>query len=191
MKKPPANLPPITDPLPSFTYHPDPFFTGAFERTEAPCDACRRLAPVIYAGPVFGDLDHQPTLCPWCIASGLAHERFGATFIDVESLDTLIPQPIADLLVERTPFINTFQQGHWPACCADACTLVGPLSIAQFRERFREFEGSLLSHIIHDLGVSGRAALNLLESLQRDQSPALILFACRSCDSKKFHIDTL
>lgn len=191
MKKPPKNLPLITEALPTFTYHPDPFFTGAFERTEANCDACHRLAPVIYSGPLFGDFDDQPTLCPWCIASGNAHETFNASFIDAESLDELIPQSTADLLIERTPFIDTFQQGHWPACCNDACTLQGPFSIAQFRERFREFESSLLGHIIHDLGISGRAALTFLESLQRDHSPALILFCCRSCDSLKFHIDAL
>ena len=38
-----------------------------------------------------------------------------------------------------------------------------------------------MMHIVHELGISGGAARQFLESLRRDQSPTVFVFKCHHC----------
>ena len=73
---------------PVFQYHPDPFATGLFQMQNEPvtCPCCGRDTSVIYKGP-FYSVDEVENLCPDCIASGAAAEKFDGEFQDSESVD--------------------------------------------------------------------------------------------------------
>ena len=74
--------------LPFFKYHPDPFATGTFRRLDEPvfCPCCGRETYIVYAGPFYSE-DEVNNLCPHCIASGAAAEKYSGEFQDSESTD--------------------------------------------------------------------------------------------------------
>jgi hypothetical protein len=45
--------------------------------------------------------------------------------------------------------------------------------------------------IVHQMGISGDAARQKLESLRRDQSPTAFVFKCHHCDTQPFYVDSL
>ena len=69
--------------IPTFKYHPDPLNTGAFEISEegVVCDCCGKVTHIYYEAPFYAvdDIDY---LCPACIASGKAAEKFDGSFQD-------------------------------------------------------------------------------------------------------------
>lgn len=181
--------PSVSEPLPTFRYHPDPVASGSVESSSERCRCCKRARGAIYTGPVFAEKDLDDKLCPWCIADGSAAEKFGATFTDIESLDDGIPEAVAELLITRTPGVAHWQSGRWPACCGDACAFLAPMGIAEARAHRRELEGELMGYIVHEMGISGGAASRLLQSLSRDHGPTLMLFRCLSCAREHPHLD--
>ncbi|HEX5829769.1 MAG TPA: CbrC family protein, partial [Gemmatimonadaceae bacterium] len=69
----------MTEPLPSFRYHPDPVAAGSIEPSDAVCRCCGRARGYIYAGPVCAEEEFDDALCPWCITDGQAAARFAAS----------------------------------------------------------------------------------------------------------------
>jgi len=179
----------MTEPLPTFRYHPDPVATGCVEESEAPCASCEDSRGFIYVGPVYADDDYEEAICPWCIADGSAHATLGATFVEPEVFADGTPDAAIAEIAERTPGYAAWQHEVWPACCNDATAFLGPVGIAEIREQYRELEGVVLSHIIHELGVAGGAATRMLESLHRNASPTAYLFRCLHCGEPKVHVD--
>ena len=90
--------------LPFFKYHPDPFATGTFRRLDEPvfCPCCGRETYIVYAGPFYSE-DEVNNLCPHCIASGAAAEKYSGEFQDSESTDKVNSPEKLDELVHRTP----------------------------------------------------------------------------------------
>jgi len=64
--------------LPDFKYHPNPIATGSIVPSVEVCPVCGESRGLAYDGIPYGtnDLEH---ICPWCIADGSAHEKFGGT----------------------------------------------------------------------------------------------------------------
>jgi len=62
-------------------------------------------------------------------------------------------------------------------------------TVAEIRARFYQLEGSLMMHIVHEMGISGGAARQMLESFYRDRSPTVFVFKCRHCDTQPFYVD--
>ena len=46
-----------------------------------------------------------------------------------------------------------------------------------------------MMYIVQELHMSGGAARNLLESLDRDAGPTAYVFQCRRCDAQRTFID--
>lgn len=90
--------------LPFFKYHPDPFATGTFCRMDEPvfCPCCGQETSIIYAGPFYSK-DEVNCLCPHCIASGAAAEKYSGEFQDSESTDEVDSPNKLDELVHRPP----------------------------------------------------------------------------------------
>ena len=99
------------------------------------------------------------------------------------------PEAAISEISERTPGYSAWQSEVWPSCCDDATAFVGPVGIAELRERYRELEGFVLSHIIYELAISGGAATRMLQSLRRDASPTAYLFTCLHCGQPRVHVD--
>ena len=72
--------------LPTFRYHPDPLSTGSIEESENTCGCCGESRGYIYTGPVYTAEELHAPICPWCIASGAAHARFNAEFVDAAAV---------------------------------------------------------------------------------------------------------
>jgi uncharacterized protein len=175
--------------LPAFRYHPDPLASGSVIRSDAICECCGEQRGYRYDGPVYTEAVLESGLCPWCIADGSAHQRFGAIFVDTEAFPETTPPAVVDEITQRTPGYSTWQSERWPECCGDATAFVGPMGIQEIREKYRELEGSLLNHIIYEMGISGGTATRLLASLERDKGPTAYLFRCLHCGTHLFHID--
>ena len=172
---------------PDFRYHPDPIASGSVVPSDATCACWGQARGFAYAGPVYAE-EAVDALCPWCIASGAAHEKFDAEFVDPEAFDG-VPDDAVETIVERTPGFNAWQGERWPACCDDATAFLTPAGIAEIRGTYRSMEGAVLSHIIHELQVSGGAALRMLESLRADESPTAFLFQCLHCERQHVYVD--
>ena len=174
--------------LPEFRYHPDPVRSGSVVESTDACRCCGERRGYVYTGPAYTEQDLDEALCPWCIADGSAHRMFDVTFVDSEALAD-VPERILREVSERTPGYHAWQGEQWPSCCGDATAFLGPVGIEEIRSRYRELEGSLLAHIVHQMQISGGGAARLLEALRRDASPTAYLFRCLYCQQYRFHID--
>lgn len=175
--------------LPQFRYHPDPLRSGSIEVSQTECRCCGRPRGYIYTGPVYAEEELDEAICPWCIADGSAAKQFEAQFVDEEALSTDASEDVYEELSRRTPGYNSWQNEQWPVCCEDATAFLGAVGIAELRRDFREWEGAMLNHILYEMKISGRAALNMLESLHKDKGPTAYLFECLHCRRQHFHVD--
>jgi uncharacterized protein CbrC (UPF0167 family) len=177
--------------LPTFRYHPDPLASGSIVASKATCRCCAQSRGYIYTAAVYSEEELGEALCPWCIADGSAHRKFNATFVDSEAFLDDVPVSIFHEITERTPGYNAWQQEHWPVCCNDAAAFLEPVGIDELRARHRDQEGALMSHIVHEMKISGGGAVRLLSSLRRDTGPTAFLFRCLHCEGTLFHLDQL
>ncbi len=175
--------------LPPFRFHPDPLRSGSVVASDATCRRCGQARGYIYTGPVYAEEDLDDALCPWCIADGSASDEFEAEFVDIEAFADQVPDAAIEEICFRTPGYNTFQSEQWPACCDDATAFLAPVGYAELEGEFREFQGSVLNHIIYEMRISGGAATRLLQSLNRDAGPTAYLFRCLHCGQHHVHVD--
>ena len=157
--------------------------------SDVECRRCGQRRGYAYTGPVYSEADLDEALCPWCIAAGSAHREFGASFVDGKAFGLDVPESVVAEISERTPGYRTWQRQEWPACCNDATGFVEPAGAAEIRKNYRELEGSVLSHIVYNMRVSGGAATRLFGSLNRETGPTVYLFRCLGCAEYQFHID--
>lgn len=96
--------------LPSFRYHPDPLATGSVKQSNKTCLCCNKARGFIYRWSPYceQELDHE-SICPWCIADGTAHMKFGASFVssigDFEEGGawSRVPREVLNEIEFRTP----------------------------------------------------------------------------------------
>lgn len=119
--------------MPYFRYHPDPFATGVFVERKAVCPCCGQETPVTYEGP-FYSREEIRDLCPGCIASGAAAEKFDGTFQDSESADEVSDPAKLEELTCRTPGYRGIQQEYWRAHCDDFCAYLGAVGYQELEE---------------------------------------------------------
>jgi uncharacterized protein len=179
----------MAEALPVFRFHPDPVRSGSIERTDGVCLCCGRRRGFCHAGSGYCEQELARVLCPWCIADGAAHARFGVTFHDAATLPDVADAAALAEIEQRTPSFASWNPVDWPACCGAPMAYLEPAGIAEIRVRHRDLEGQLLSTIVHDLGMSGGLAHRMLASLHRDHGPTAHLFRCITCQSLRAPID--
>ena len=105
-----------------FKYHIDPLKTGVLKNDkEVVCECCNKMTNVYYDGPIFSE-SNICYLCPNCIKSGKAHNKFNCDFF--EDWDTIDDNTKTDELRYRTPGIITWQSSYWLSHCNDYCAFV-------------------------------------------------------------------
>jgi uncharacterized protein len=67
--------------LPRFPYHRDPIAAGSIRHSDAPCECCGEARGALYQGVIYC-IPRVKDICPWCIASGAAADKYNATFFD-------------------------------------------------------------------------------------------------------------
>jgi uncharacterized protein CbrC (UPF0167 family) len=117
--------------LPNFKYHPDPVATGSVVPSMEVCPVCKEPRGFVYNGIPYGtnELEH---VCPWCIADGSAHEKFGVEFTDPVGIGgrgewDKVPTNVVEEVAFRTPGFAGWQQEQWFTHCGDAAEFLGPM----------------------------------------------------------------
>ncbi|WP_454796813.1 CbrC family protein [Novosphingobium lindaniclasticum] len=168
--------------LPTFRYHPDPIATGSIEPSKIRCVCCEQARGFIYTGPVYALDEYQDSICPWCIADGLANARLSTSFTDEPGIggygewDAVSPDDVATIAY-RTPGFNGWQQEQWWTHCGDAAAFLG-------RHGFRDLEAlgaDAIEAIKLNTGLQDDEWHRFYVNLNKDGSPTAYLFRCMHC----------
>jgi hypothetical protein len=133
---------------------------------------------------VYARDELRESLCPWCIASGAAAEKFDAVFSDDHSLIKagLASQIVAEV-TRRTPGFTGWQQEAWLVHCGDACAFHGdapPNELLTIEARTQLAERG---------DVPSAQWTQFVEAYRPGGDPAVYLFRCTVCSSRRFYMD--
>jgi uncharacterized protein CbrC (UPF0167 family) len=182
----------MAEPLPEFRYHPDPIATGSIVESDATCRCCVEARGYIYTGPTYGEDDLTDEVCPWCIASGEAHEEYEVEFVDSASIGGEDDWPeVSDEVIEevafRTPGFSAWQQERWFTHCDDAGAFLGPMGKAELQA----LGPKAVSAIQKSTELEGQDWQRMLNSLKRDKGPTAYVFRCLHCGQFGGYTDSL
>ena len=177
--------------LPTFKYHPDPVATGSIAQSSQKCAVCHLIRGWTYTGPVYGQFDDQPVICPWCIADGTAHRLLGVEVVDPFGVGGYgdwdsVSQTVREEICFRTPFFNGWQQERWYTHCNDAAEFSGVVGAAELRC----FDHAACAAIAQESRLTEKELEDHMVSLDRDAGPTAYLFRCGSCGSWGGYSDT-
>lgn len=112
--------------IPKFKYCPDVIGTNIFTVGGLEtCDCCGENVDVYYEGSFYTTEDVD-CLCPECISSGLAAEKFDGEFQqDIFNDENVTNEDYKDEILHRTPSYISWQGSNWPAHCDDYCEFLG------------------------------------------------------------------
>jgi len=169
----------VTDALapPSFTYYEDPYSDGTIERSDVECSGCGERRGWISTCVAYGaDVPKNASFCPWCIADGTAHAKFGASFNEV-GVDAA--REAQEEVTFRTPGLMTWQDWEWPTHCDDAGVYRGQPTGAELRAN-----PDALSTLLRDLrqwewGRDDTYVEEFIDGL--GGGVVAYLFTCRQC----------
>ncbi|MES2523036.1 MAG: CbrC family protein [Gemmatimonadota bacterium] len=172
----------MTEPLPSFRYHPDPLGTGSIATSPEACRRCERQRGYIYTGPVYANEELGEAFCPWCIADGSAAQEFDAEFTDSEGVGDYgawdaVPPEVVDEVTRRTPGFIGWQQERWWTHCADAAEFLGRAGRRELSERWPDAVPVLMA----EAGLDGAGWTAYAAELDTEGSPTAYIFRCRHC----------
>ena len=169
------------DALPSFRYHPDPLGTGSVVPSDVVCRCCHRARGFVYGGPVHAEEELDDALCPWCIAEGLAHERFDAEFTDAAGIGGGIwPAASPDVVLavaRRTPGFSGWQQERWAVCCGDAAAYLGTAGQEELVTRYPD----AIDDIRREADMPRASWDGWFAELEANGSPVAYVFRCLHC----------
>lgn len=173
----------MNDGLPEFKYHPDPLATGVFRALEEPvtCPCCGKETSIVYEGP-FYCVEEVEHLCPHCIASGAAADKYNGEFQDSESVDQVDGPDKLDELVHRTPGYCGWQQEYWRAHCGDFCAFVGYVGYAELEQL------GVLDEVLADPELDEWCKSHI-RHLAKEGGMAGYLFRCLHCGKHLLHVD--
>lgn len=111
--------------IPKFKYHPNPIETEIFKTDKnVNCECCNKETEIYYDGPFYSVTDVN-YICPSCIATGKAAEKFNGEFQDPALVDEIHDKEKLEELIYRTPGYVGWQQEYWIAHCNDFCAFMG------------------------------------------------------------------
>jgi hypothetical protein len=135
----------------------------------------------MYTGPVYAEEELEAALCPWCIADGSAHDRFGAEFTDAAGVGGGIwPEAPAQVVAEvayRTPGFNGWQLERWAVCCGDAAAYLGTAGQDEIVTRYPD----AIADLRREAGLSDDDWESWFAGLDANGSPIAYIFRCLHC----------
>ena len=120
--------------LPTFRYHPDPLATGSFKEGEPKtCPSCGEDHTVYYALRPYC-VEEIRHLCPTCISTGRAAQKFEAEFIQDADWQGVMNKEKDQILFCQTPGYSSWQGEYWLSCCQDYCAYMGTVGTRELEE---------------------------------------------------------
>jgi uncharacterized protein CbrC (UPF0167 family) len=173
---------PNADELPRFRYHPNPVATGSLVRSDALCISCEKPRGWIYAGPIYCEAELDERICPWCIADGAAHLRFGVEFVDPAAVGgygdwVSPPKEVVEEICFRTPSFNGWQQERWFTHCQDAASFQGFAG----KEELESLDRAASDAIRIESGYDEEQWDDYFSQLDANDGPTAYLFRCLHC----------
>jgi uncharacterized protein CbrC (UPF0167 family) len=169
--------------LPVFRYHPNCAENGAFTKAEpdkpAICQCCGNQTEYYYGAMIYA-VENVDCLCPECIASGAAAEKFDGTFIqDAEEISGGTEK--TDELFKRTPGLVTWQGEHWLAHCDDYCAFIAYVGTKELDEM------GIAEEVFADYAEMNE--YDVRKYLEKDGSMVGYLFRCLHCGKYRLWVD--
>jgi hypothetical protein len=153
-------------------------------KSEKTCVCCGGQRGYNYLGPVYCSSEElSGEICPWCIADGSAHEKYGAEFTDAagireDSKPASVSNSTLDELAFRTPGFTGWQQEHWLACCGDATAFLGLAG----RKELKGPWSDAIASIQKDCKIRDeRAWTEYFNALDKNEGPTAYIFQCLHC----------
>jgi uncharacterized protein len=172
--------------FPEFKYHPDPIKSDVVDESDTTCICCGESRGYIYSGPVYAIEELNEQLCPWCIQSGEAAEKFDASFSDSHPLITAgIDRNVIDEVTLRTPGFTTWQQEEWLTHCKDACAFKGDAT----KETLKKLTPPERGAIFAQPEINDAAWNDLMSYYEPGGDPAIYHFECIHCKKQLFNYD--
>ena len=170
--------------LPKFKYNLKPLENKIIVKRLEKCPVCLKETNYIYEGP-FNCTEDVENICPWCIASGDAANKYRATFQDSSQCESVNYEEYIDELVHRTPGYIGWQQEEWLSHCGDFCAFVeyvGWSEIAHLKDELKED----LERIKKDYVLTQE---DLEECLINEGHLQGYLFKCVKCGKHRITVD--
>lgn len=179
----------MTESLPKFHYYEDPLGQGSVIASEETCFVCGRARGFVYDGGFHvGRHEHEGSfVCPWCIADGSAHDRYGLTFNEGPSRPAraaLRPEVIVEV-EGRTPGFMAWQWDEWWVHCDDAGVFLGR---AGYEELVNRWPSAIAGIRESETWVKDEQWQRFLESLSLDGCAEAYVFRCRHCGKLGGHV---
>lgn len=167
---------------PIFRYHPNPLKTGAFEQgTPQICPCCGKTTTIYYATIPYCR-ENVGYLCPECIASGKAAEKYNAKFVqNAEWAGPPDPEK-SDTLFRRTPGYISWQGENWLSCCNDYCAYLGTVGTKELKEL------GIADEVLADYEARGEYE-DVAPYLEQDGPLCGYLFRCLHCQNYHLWVD--
>lgn len=168
-----------------FKYYPnacDDVFYRAEDGDFPICECCGK--PTEYSYETMYSVESIDCLCPECIATGRAAEKFDGQFIQSAEDDMVDDLQKQDELYKRTPGYVSWQGENWLACCNDYCEYLGDVGTEELEkmgiadEVFEDYE--------HNYGLPFEG---WRDCVKKGGSPAGYLFRCLHCKKYRLWID--
>lgn len=114
----------------SFKYHPNVWELGIFKHARSKknpphCQCCGR--PTEYFLNHMYAKEEVSCICPECVASGKAAEKFDGCFVAESEYSLIDSEEKAHELIYCTPGYDSYLGEHWLACCGDYCAFLSYL----------------------------------------------------------------
>jgi len=172
-----------------FKYHPDPIKTGAFKTDKSViCYCCEKETDTYYSRP-FYSRNKGEYLCPECIKSGKASEKYNGEFQDSTSIEGFSPDPnepstftneeAIEEVCSRTPGYRGWQQEVWLTHCNDCCAFISYVGWNEIKQMGIEDE------VINDLSDYPISPEHIVNGGDMQG----YLFQCLVCGKYRLHID--
>lgn len=168
--------------LPQFRYHPDPLGTGTFMEGEAQVCPCCGEKSTIYSSTRPYCIENVKHLCPACIASGKAAEKYDASFAQDAEWDGEPDKAKDDELFHRTPGYISWQGEHWLSCCGDYCAYLGTVGMRELTAM------GIADEVLSEYEARGEFA-DVEQYLTKDGSLCGYLFRCLQCGKHHLFVD--
>jgi uncharacterized protein len=172
--------------LPFFKYHPNPIETENIVLSNEVCLCCNQKRGYIYKSSIYTAQDLEGSVCPWCIADGIAAEKFEADFSDdYPLLRNNIPFEIVAEVTKRTPGFISWQQEVWLSHCGDACEFHGDLP----KQEAKNMSEKVIEKFALDNELNIEDAKDIVKYYEKGGNPAIYKFVCRHCGEVLLHTD--